>query len=105
MEKQIKQRVARGIKWLDKNHPNWYKKIDLGKFDIECSDVCVCGQVFKDMMNGFFSGFDYFERTYSNRFAVSLGFTMADDATDYQEHWDILGSLWVKEIRRRQKVK
>ena len=44
----IAERVANGVKFLDKNHPGWEKLIDLETFRIEHSCKCVIGQIVAD---------------------------------------------------------
>ena len=59
MEKQIKERVARGIKWLDKNHKGWEKKIDIKILNMGSAYTCICGQAFNDIVAEHEYGFDY----------------------------------------------
>lgn len=109
MEKLIKQRVKRGIKWLNKNQKGWYKKVELRKFDINNGNVCICGQVFEDMMNGYIHGYDYFVKKYSRSFATALGFNaplytiLRMNIKVSDEYFDILGREWIKEIKKLKK--
>ena len=38
------KRIEEGIKWLDGSVPNWYKKIDIEKLDMEDGKYCILGQ-------------------------------------------------------------
>ncbi len=38
--------VARGVKYLDKQHPGWFSKINLATLDLEAGTVCILGQCF-----------------------------------------------------------
>ena len=98
--KSIEVRVKRGVKWLNKNHKGWYKKIDLRIFTMSNPHVCVCGQVFKEQLH-LGSGFNYFSSKYSETFAKSLGFERLEKS-DYSEY-DTLAELWTKEITKLQK--
>lgn len=100
MEKQIKARIQRGIKWLNKNHKGWYKTFGIKKFRIVNPYVCICGQVFEDMVSdgyGPYSGYKYFTNKYSGRFAIKLGFeTPASGLTRYT---NVLQAEWVKQLK------
>lgn len=41
----IRDKVQKGIDWLNENHPNWVSKIDLKKFNFQNLDYCVLGQL------------------------------------------------------------
>jgi len=105
MKKLIKQRVARGIKWLNKKYPGWIENINLNRFNIKSSKACICGQVFEDMINGFFSGFEYFYKTYSMGLATRLGFSPPVNISDYEHsrYWDLLGAEWIKQLKKLKK--
>lgn len=61
------EQVARGVAWLDVNHPNWRVKVDSGTLNISQPDSCMLGQLGID-----FSDFYYDPRTPD---PVKLGFT------------------------------
>lgn len=41
----IQERVAAGVKFLDRNHPKWINEVDLSRFNIEDECNCVLGQI------------------------------------------------------------
>lgn len=44
-QKDIKERVDRGVAVLDKHIPEWWKRIDLKEFEISVPCQCVLGQI------------------------------------------------------------
>jgi len=43
--------VDRGRRWLDKNHPIWFLKIDAGKLDMAHLEHCILGQLYGSFGN------------------------------------------------------
>lgn len=43
---QLIENVKRGIKWLDKNEPEWRSKINWHTLDIDTSCHCIGGQLY-----------------------------------------------------------
>lgn len=81
--------VQRGARWLDRNSPGWYNKINTNTLLMSSCALCVLGQI------GFY-----------NNFCSSLGFDLCD--SDYQLNeesrdyaWNKLRDLWLEEIRGR----
>ena len=37
--------IGRGIRWLDKNYPGWYRSVDLETLKLENCQRCVLGQL------------------------------------------------------------
>lgn len=123
--------VKRGAKLLDKFEPKWAKKINLRKFNIADTNMCVLGQVHREFTSGLqdlavkalthtivnqrnsdvrLSG-DESLQSYVAEIADGIeldgayyGFD-SDGASDLEpnEEWEALGSQWVREITRRKK--
>ena len=86
----IRKRVKRGIKWLDKEKPNWIKLIFFNRLKMVGFKTCICGQVFGDFYNV----------SLSSKTIHSYGF----DASALYEY-DTLGEVWKEEIRKIKKKK
>ncbi len=52
MTKQIQaemdKAVQRGVRYLDKNHSEWFKRINLNTLNLQACGVCILGQCFGD---------------------------------------------------------
>lgn len=44
--REIERAVRRGVKLLDKSHPNWRSKVSLEDLNLLSSERCIIGQVF-----------------------------------------------------------
>ena len=53
----VRERVARGVEWLNSQDPDWRLKVDVETFDIYDPRMCVLGQVFDGKSTR--SGYDY----------------------------------------------
>ncbi len=51
-EQVIKARVDRVTRLLDKDEPDWYKKIRVSKLDFMTHDQCALGQIYGDVAIG-----------------------------------------------------
>ena len=47
MNETIQQRVANGVKFLDKNVPLWRTKIDIETLSINSMSSCILGQIYR----------------------------------------------------------
>ncbi len=97
-QETIEKRVDRGAKWLDKQKPEWHRKIVFKNLDMSDPDTCIIGQLF-----GKFS-----DAPMSEIQEVSLGFNISDAIADLlwdarQEHWDALEETWKDKIRAIRK--
>ena len=70
-------------------------------FDMKDSNTCVCGQVFREEIT---SGYLYFIKKYSKKFAIQLGFESPDIESPgifvSSLYYDLLKAEWVKQIRK-----
>jgi len=41
----IAERVAKGVAWMDRRYPDWWRKIDLGSLRMNGVRFCVLGQM------------------------------------------------------------
>lgn len=82
---------------LDALVPDWYKKINLDKFNIKFSQRCILGQLFGDYTNG-------------NRFMIeNTGISTVDIRSAFVEDYglfsdeEVVGmqAKWVKQINKR----
>ena len=58
-------RVYQGMLWLDKNRPDWWKRINLKSLNIQNQKTCVLGQLYGNIKPRF-SMADYGFDAYSN---------------------------------------
>ena len=87
----VKQRVANGVKLLNKEVPNWRKKINLKTFDANDPQKCVLAQVFGDYYNGVnFLGLppsDSYDPEKSHGFWPENAQTDPNDAKNLNKEW------------------
>lgn len=55
-EGMFEERVTKGIRLLDKRHPQWYNKIDWVALDMQEPRECILGQLYADL--GLHGGFN-----------------------------------------------
>ncbi len=48
IQAEMDKAVLRGVRYLDKNHPEWFRKIDLTVLNLQGAKVCILGQCFGD---------------------------------------------------------
>jgi hypothetical protein len=110
--------VERGIRWLDKEHPGWHKKIDLRILDLNQCRKCVLGQLFGDFNRFTPPGsrcpfntsaftneeWDYYcEWIDCHGFDLSREFPRADcSVAEINAEYASLTEQWEQEIRMRQ---
>lgn len=123
--------VKRGAKLLDKFEPTWAKKVNLKKFNIADTNMCVLGQVHQEFARGLqdlatkaitktilsqrnadirLSGDEslqeYVETVVDGAELDGAYYGFDSDGSselEPNEEWEHLGSQWVKEITRRKK--
>ncbi len=92
-EDRIKERVQKGMEWLDEHQPGWLSLADESSLKIDDNCHCILGQVF---------GNYHCKRTediaYNTR--EQLGFTLCGADNEY---WDMLQEEWVRQIKKRRK--
>lgn len=103
--------VNRGVKWLDVTlgRKVWLKRMDMTLFDIEDSNTCVAGNVFKDVFIKSNSAFDTAEDGY-DRFIEIMDAVGAKDSrskaiefgfnADGERGMQYLQDIWVRKIKR-----
>jgi hypothetical protein len=122
--KELQKRVNKGAKWLDKNHPDWWKKIVPEKLDLSKGTVCVLGQTFNGFVGPFeVDGFDAGKRYLpEGTSAAQYGFDLMDEHEDGDENcslitdvpgsivglvvevpsWSVLDVMWLTKLDERQ---
>lgn len=82
---QIRDRVTRGVEFLDTEVPDWRDYIDLETLDIASGDNCVLGQVFRALgHDAGESGFIYALMVYGDYF--TMGGTEWQDSRAFAFH-------------------
>lgn len=92
-----REAVQVGVKWLDKEKPNWHQLINIDALQITSCEQCICGQLFMEDMLVALScketlsetGFD-FASEFMPDCAESMGFD-----TKYQP--DVVFGAWMYE--------
>lgn len=122
-QSSLEERVKKGVEVLDRVEPDWWKKIELPKLDIQRCESCVLGQVFSSYTHGLNRIFDaempHDTENFPGEFAIECGWEVdveglsdLKDAVDdddgvpfYAFHdYDALGVLWAAVVRERQNV-
>ena len=102
-------RIEKGIKWLDKNEPGWFKKINLKTLDLSDGKKCIVGQTFK----GFFTKVaEKWETPEVDQISFSkatqLGFALLvttslsneqQNEDDHNHNYDLLTALWYSRLQ------
>jgi len=73
----LKEKVAKGVRWLNENHPNWKKEVDVSRLDMTEYDSCILGQMFDDYENA--------EKVLGRKFCEDYGFIDPDDWREAKE--------------------
>jgi|SRR6516225_1064263 hypothetical protein len=101
----LKARVRKGVKFLDKDCPKWYKKVSVRTLDLRTGGCCVLGQVY----GGYPKGLESLNGEGLNC-GIAYGFWL--DPMRYKskyETWEKgmeqLEKLWKTVIERRKKKK
>lgn len=105
--------VQKGIKWLDKNEPEWAMKIDLRTLRMDIGQQCMLGQCFGEYFNKIqelmppkneaYGATDAEERK-QTKWAVERGFHAHYNASGRTPNgaWEKLGLAWAPHIATRQ---
>ena len=93
-EQMYKNRVKKGIAWLNRKKPGWYKKIKITELQMYDTKTCICGQLF-----GSYS-FVYAQGLAPGQ-TIDFGFNLAGTARNF----DLLEKIWIQEIRKLRKKK
>jgi hypothetical protein len=122
-QRQATTRVKRGVELLDRVNPEWFKKINLKKFQLDDTSLCVLGQVYKNFHKAVsdLAKVDgvKLEKPYTNEClcgdcrldedtlapeiaASYYGFNVKDDSEEQHEQFEILGQTWVRAINRKR---
>tara|TARA_R110000751_G_scaffold30178_2_gene77387 strand:+ start:3344 stop:3664 length:321 start_codon:yes stop_codon:yes gene_type:complete len=93
----IAWRVYKGMCWLDKHSPNWWKKINLQTLNIRNQETCIVGQLrlfgtIRHLDVGL-AGHGFDSRTYVND-------KMLSDYEFGMEYW-YLNTEWKRQIQLR----
>ena len=100
----IRKRVKRGIKWLDKEKPNWINKVFFRKLSMGSTSTCICGQVFGDFNKVCGNQVAGIEAILPYETIISFGFEVTDSSYGKRQgHYDTLGEVWKEEIRKIKK--
>ncbi len=104
---KMQKRVKRGIRYLNEVKPNWYKKINLNKLNLQKEDVCVCGQLFKSFWSVIYHDDTYDgearkQKKIAMRYkdACKRGFALTKNLYIHnkKESYDLLTRIWYIEI-------
>lgn len=99
-ETELRERVQRGMAFLDVDKPGWEDCIDLERLDMSNCGDCVLGQIYGYYGNGL--GALYTKSTAINPLpAILHAFTRDNGNTD----WRDLKSIWIDEITKRRNAK
>lgn len=91
-----RQKVLKGASFLDERYPDWFKKIDLSRLEMnQCLD-CILGQLYglyetgKEVLNlGSFNARNY-------------GFNLFEEVEGWRsDHWHFLNECWKAETQKR----
>lgn len=126
MRLSVKERVANGARWLDENFPGWMDRINLETLDLNDSERCICGQVFKEeaaVSSDWIidSGYGYARRNLfleANSWITTLvpmdadhrvrqvSYVLGFDTGDYgsDRTWQRLQKAWVDLLKERASV-
>ena len=94
----LKKRINLGVRWLNKEQPNWLKKIDIELLDFRIWNECICGQIF----GNFWKKIEGIRETHrkgkiSFSQAEKYGFVGSDNKNN------LLTELWVEKIKELRK--
>ena len=88
--------VARGVEYLDKNHPGWWLKIDLNKLDMGVCEKCIIGQAVCDFADWQVITFDEMNSNH----AIELGFN-APWMLGIGRNYKALDELWTEVVKEK----
>lgn len=105
----VKARVAKGVKWLDKESPDWHNKVDLRTLDMSSGTQCMIGQCFGDyfqkLQELFPAAFTYGDdknENKRNKWSYDRGFTAELAGVQFRNGaWERLGLAWADVLYKR----
>jgi hypothetical protein len=107
---EAKKRVARGVKWLDRRDPGWWKKINPNRFDIKDPHKCILGQMFAEegkksdlAADGFHWAMEYIPALHAEGAMTERGFMTYGEYHSDDPNYDELQWEWWEVITARQK--
>jgi hypothetical protein len=99
---KAEQQVKKGVAFLDRHKPGWWKAIRLRELDLEDGYCCVLGQTFESKVIDDETGFHAAERLLRLKVPEKYGFEIDDD--DAGPNYDELQVAWWRLISERQKA-
>lgn len=69
-----KEKVAKGVEWLNKNHYDWKREINVSILNMNEYDSCILGQLFGDYAKA--------EKFLGENFCIEHGFKYGDNTFD-----------------------
>lgn len=99
----FEKRIAKGMQWLDENHPGWISKIDLATFNLCRGCHCVLGQLFPAKSVEGWSSYVLALETLgkTKKWAYEHGFEASMEFDDYAKDMHTLDSEWKASLRER----
>lgn len=94
--------VENGIKFLDNllGRKEWLRRMNMDMFNINRTQQCVCGNVFKNGMNGYDAFVQAMHLLHvEDHEGIKFGFY-----TDKNNDWPFLQDVWVAEINKMKKA-
>lgn len=90
------ERVAKGAALLDEIKPDWRNGIDLERFNIHSSQLCILGQLFGSYIDGLYALWGSMPLTGNDRPAEAHGFMVSG----FEAAWadEALADAWRAEI-------
>lgn len=103
----FEKQIAKGVKFLDENVPNWLKKISVKKLNMQDGDFCVLGQLFKKKNDRWTTGYSIAARKFTQisniRDRDELGFTINN--SNHSKQFPLLTKEWADTIAQLRKAK
>lgn len=93
--KNLQQCVDKGVVLLDKEYPDWWKKIDCKHLDMGTHDMCILGQLY----GKFYLGVKKLMGVRQFASAEACGFSFSEWGEEFA-----LEDLWKKVINKRKEV-
>ena len=89
LKERLKKRIQAGIAFLNVKSPNWLKKIDLEKLDLNEPKLCILGEVYGDYHEAK-------EKLLANDKQIAEDLAFRTSANRYS----LLTRLWKNELRK-----
>lgn len=92
IDKVLEERVARGVEWLDDNHPGWKGRVDVDELDMGDGYHCILSQVLRQKYG------DVIDILGEN-FCLRHGFTLYNCPVGHSPNrYDQLTSIWKQQL-------